>query len=68
MHWQDIFSDGVTRPAWQALRDRDPDTPDWPAHWPTWEMDPDTFKENWRAWQADPRGYRPPPDPEAPSD
>jgi uncharacterized protein YjbI with pentapeptide repeats len=41
-----------------------PGHPDWPAHWPVWEMDAEVFETEWRKWQADPAAYSPPPPPE----
>ncbi|WP_297768490.1 pentapeptide repeat-containing protein [uncultured Roseovarius sp.] len=37
-----------------------PDGVEWPAHWPTFELDYDQFDEEWRKWQADPETYVPP--------
>jgi uncharacterized protein YjbI with pentapeptide repeats len=31
-----------------------PDSPDWPAHWPTIALDDDAFNTQWRKWQASP--------------
>ncbi|MGP6085813.1 pentapeptide repeat-containing protein [Antarctobacter jejuensis] len=44
-----------------------PGDPDWPEHWPTWEL-PDfgehNFDDEWRKWQDDPENYPVPPPPE----
>jgi uncharacterized protein YjbI with pentapeptide repeats len=31
-----------------------PDSPDWPAHWPTFALDDGAFNTQWRKWQASP--------------
>ncbi|MDG2341353.1 MAG: hypothetical protein P8L32_09190, partial [Paracoccaceae bacterium] len=55
-HLQDMFGDAtVTLPDGQKI-----DSPDWPAHWPKFEMDRSTFHAEWRKWQDDPYGYVPP--------
>ncbi|MEO3413887.1 pentapeptide repeat-containing protein [Roseovarius sp. CAU 1744] len=42
-----------------------PDHPDWPSHWPKFDLGFDFYSE-WRKWQADPEGYVPPEPPDDP--
>ncbi|MCC5985793.1 MAG: hypothetical protein JJU42_15670 [Rhodobacteraceae bacterium] len=44
-----------------------PGHPDWPDHWPTWNLPhggDHAFLTEWRKWQAAPDTYTPPPGPD----
>jgi len=38
---------------------------DWPAHWPVWELDVETFHDEYHKWRENPAAYRPPPPPDS---
>ncbi|AHD09261.1 pentapeptide repeat-containing protein [Phaeobacter gallaeciensis] len=40
-----------------------PNSPNWPAHWPTLRMTAIEARNEWEKWQADPDNYTPPPAP-----
>lgn len=47
-----------------------PGGPDWPGHWPQWQLplgipDANDFPTQWNAWRAGPEAYTPPPPPAA---
>ena len=41
-----------------------PASPDWPAHWPKFELDWDDFSTEYEKWRADPTTYTPPDPPQ----